>query len=84
MEGTICNKTKPKKIVCNVCGQLLQEETQQIAEKDWLTVEKSWGYFSDKDREKHRFCVCEDCYDKWVKSFSVPVEVSEETELLLI
>lgn len=84
MERTICNKTKPKKIVCNVCGQLLCEETQRIAEKDWLTVEKSWGYFSDKDGERHRFCICEECYDKWVKNFSIPVEVSEETELLLL
>ena len=84
MKETVCNKKNPETIVCNVCGQLLQEDGQQIAEKDWLTVQKSWGYFSNKDREKHRFCVCEACYDKWIAGFSVPVEVSEETELLLL
>ena len=84
MKETVCNKKNPKTIVCNVCGQLLQEDEQQTAQKDWLTVQKSWGYFSNKDREKHRFCICEDCYDKWVSEFLIPVEVSEETELLLL
>ena len=84
MKETVCNKKNPKTSVCNVCGQLLQEDEQQTAQKDWLTVQKSWGYFSNKDGVKHCFCVCEACYDKWVAGFSVPVEVSEETELLLL
>lgn len=84
MKETACNKKNQETIICNVCGELLQEDGQQTTEKDWLTVQKSWGYFSNKDREKHRFCVCEACYDKWIAGFSVPVKVSEETELLLL
>lgn len=80
MKRTVYHK---KKIVCNVCGQVLCEETQKIPEKDWLTVQKSWGYFSEKDGKCHEFCVCEKCYDKWIETFSIPVEVSDETELLL-
>lgn len=84
MKKTIWNEKKQDKIVCNVCGQILQENEQQTAEKDWLMVKKSWGYFSEKDGIRHDFCVCESCYDKWVAGFSIPVEVSEETELLLL
>lgn len=84
MKRTIYNEKNQKTIVCNVCGQILQENGQQIAEKDWLTVKKSWGYFSEKDGKNHAFCVCENCYDKWVADFLVPVEVSDETELLLL
>ena len=84
MKETVCNKKNQETIICNVCGQLLQEDEQKTAQKDWLTVQKSWGYFSNKDGMKHRFCVCEDCYDKWVAGFLLPVEVSEETELLLL
>ncbi len=83
MDKTI-RREKQKKLVCNLCGQILWEETQRIAKKDWLAVDKSWGYFSNKDGKKHRFCICEECYDKWVESFFIPVEVSDETELLLL
>lgn len=79
---TLYNKKRLKTIVCNLCGEILQEEGKRTAEKDWLVVQKSWGYFSGKDREKHSFCICESCYDHWTAGFSVPVEVREETELL--
>ena len=40
------------------------------------------GYFSRKDGLRHRFDLCEDCYDKWIHTFAVPVEEMPETELL--
>ena len=41
-----------------------------------------WGYFSEKDGEVHDFDLCESCYDKWIGSFRIPVEVKRENELL--
>ena len=47
-----------------------------------LSVEKAWGYFSEKDGEVHSFDLCEKCYDRLVNQFEIPVTVKKQTELL--
>ena len=42
--------------------------------QDALSVEKRWGYFSEKDNEVHAFDICESCYDEWTSTFLIPVE----------
>ena len=37
----------------------------------------SWGYFSKKDGETHSFDLCEECYDKWIGGFQIPVGIQE-------
>lgn len=54
---------------CNLCGRGIPND------KDFLQINKNWGYFSKHDLEQHRFVLCEDCYDKLVNSFVIPVEV---------
>ena len=57
------------KKVCNKCGR-------EITNEDILEVEKRWGYFSNnKDNEVHSFDLCEKCYDEFVSTFLVPVEI---------
>ena len=63
---------------CNCCGKMLLSRTEQ----DVLTVEKRWGYFSEKDGEIHRFCLCESCYDRILAEFCIPVEVEATQEYL--
>ena len=46
-----------------------------------FTVDYTFGYFSRKDGTRHRFDLCEDCYDKMIGQFEIPVEEDEETEL---
>ena len=41
-----------------------------------------WGYFSAKDGERHTFCLCEECYDRMVSAFKIPVTIEEKTELI--
>lgn len=65
------------KIICNQCGKEI-EVVNGIAKEEVLTVEKQWGYFSDKDNEFHQFDLCEDCYDKLISSFKIPVEIEPE------
>lgn len=65
------------KIVCNQCGKEI-EVVNGIAKEEVLTVEKQWGYFSDKDTELHQFDMCEECYDKLISSFRIPVEIRPE------
>jgi hypothetical protein len=68
-------------IVCNICGKTIQVQNN-IPREDFIEIKKSWGYFSDKDGTKWSFNVCEDCADRLAEQFVVPVEVTENKELL--
>ena len=73
--------TEQEYTICNGCGnQVKTGGAPPYAEG--LSVTKTWGYFSGKDGERHRFFLCEKCYDRLTKTFAVPVEIEEETELL--
>lgn len=68
---------QPVKLLCNICGKELKTENG-ILKEDCVTVEKEWGYFSGKDLEVHKFCICEACYDAMIKNFNVPVAIEEQ------
>ncbi|MCI9137112.1 MAG: hypothetical protein HFH48_06055 [Lachnospiraceae bacterium] len=74
-------KTEKQEIVCNCCKKIMGR-TDKIPVVEYLHVEKEWGYFSEKDGEKQEFDICESCYDKWVKSFQIPIVSKEVTELV--
>ena len=65
---------KDQKIYCNCCGKMIC----LLSEKDhasFLTVEKEWGYFSDKkDGRIHRMDICE--------KFVIPPEEKQVTEFV--
>lgn len=62
------------KIICNKCGKEILINNE-IAEGDVLCVQKRWGYFSEKDNERHSFDLCEECYDEWIATFQIPIEI---------
>jgi len=72
---------KTERVVCNGCGRDMEVENGILMEgcfhSDWM-----FGYFSRKDREKHNFDLCEDCYDKIVAQFKIAPEIVVVTELL--
>ena len=68
-------------VVCNVCGKVLKSENG-ILKEDAFEAVKEWGYFSKKDLEVHKFVMCEECYDSFVKSFAVPVTVEQKQEVM--
>lgn len=68
-------------VICNGCGKIIPVE-KGIAAEDYISVQKIWGYFSNKDGEYHSWELCEQCYDRIVKQFSVPFEKKAEKELL--
>ena len=68
-------------IICNKCGKEIVVRNG-ITQEETFHGEMRWGYFSNKDGERHTFDLCEACYDEWVRSFLVPVEIEEENELL--
>ena len=69
---------KDQKIYCNCCGKRILSRMEQ----DVVTVEQRWGYFSEKDGEIHRFCICESCYDRIRAGFQIPVEIVTAQEYL--
>ncbi len=62
------------KIICNKCGKEIVVKNG-MAKEDTLSVQKRWGYFSEKDNEVHAFDLCEACYDELVSKFRIPVEI---------
>ena len=62
------------KIICNKCGKEIPVINGR-AEEGVFSVDYTWGYFSEKDGEKHSFDLCETCYDELLRSFMVPAEI---------
>ena len=61
-----------KKIVCNKCGREIPFD-KSGPQEDFLSEEKRWGYFSDKDNQVDCFDLCEKCYDEFVSTFVIPI-----------
>ena len=68
------NSHSESEIYCNCFGKPIMKTALRNVPMDYLHIEKSWGYFSSKDLTRQVFNVCEQCYDKWVSSFNIPVE----------
>ena len=63
-------------IICNQCGKEIRVVNGR-PEEGVLSVDHTWGYFSEKDGERHSFDLCESCYDKLLASFKIPADVRE-------
>ena len=72
---------KLTQVICNGCGRELKVE-KEILREGSFSADVRFGYFSRKDGLRHKFDLCEDCYDKWISSFAIPVEEITETEML--
>lgn len=81
MKKLVVHKTVSKRICCNVCGKQLKIE-HGILKEDVFEARKEWGYFSKRDLEVHSFNICEDCYDKLIQTFAIPVEISSKSEAM--
>ena len=64
-------------VYCNCCGSKITNIEGKVTKKDYLHIEKQWGYFSERDMEGHIFNICETCYNKWIGSFTIPVDTIE-------
>ena len=70
-----------KKIICNKCGREIPA-VDGCPRGGVFSVDYTWGYFSEKDGETHRFCICESCYDRIRAGFQIPVEIETAQEYL--
>lgn len=74
-------ETKNMRVICNCCEKEIKTENG-IEMEGVMHINKEWGYFSKKDGEMHRFDMCEECYDKLIKSFKIPISIVRKTEML--
>ncbi len=74
------NERQLEEVVCNKCGRYLRVENG-ILKEGCFGADAVFGYFSKKDGIRHRFDLCEACYDAFVGDFSLPVCETEEKEL---
>lgn len=72
---------KNNKIFCNHCGKEIRQQ-EDIVQEGYFSADVTFGYFSNKDGLRHRWDLCESCYDALTDSFQIPVEESEESELV--
>lgn len=68
-------------VCCNKCGRELKVE-RGIIQEGVFPVEIAWGYFSSKDGKRHKFDLCEQCYDEFVNGFVIGIDVSDENEMI--
>lgn len=69
------------RIFCNQCGKELKLE-EEIVREGYFSADVTFGYFSNKDGLRHRWDLCEECYDVLIRSFRIPVEESERNEMV--
>lgn len=70
-----------KSVICNQCRKELIVENG-IVKEGCFVGNVQFGFFSNKDGKRHSFDLCEECYDKMIKGFAIPVEEEEVLELL--
>ena len=69
------------RVVCNQCKKEMKVENGYLKE-GCFSADVTFGYFSHKDGTRQHFDLCEECYDRLVEQFQVPVEESQSTELV--
>lgn len=72
--------TQLTEVVCNKCGRPMKVE-KGILKEGCFSADILFGYFSKKDGSRHKFDLCEACYDEMIASFQIPVKETEEKEL---
>lgn len=70
-----------KQVICNKCKKELKLENGYLKEA-CFTADSVFGYFSHRDGIRHRFDLCEECYDNMIAEFRIPVDELPENELL--
>lgn len=74
-------ETQLVKAVCNCCGKELLVENGFLRE-ECVHMSHDFGFFGKRDGISHTFDLCEECYEKIIAGFMVPVETKEREELI--
>ncbi len=76
----LIERKKVRYIICNQCGENI--EIKQY--KDFLNINKTWGYNSNYDNENHEFELCENCYKELLDNFKIQPKVTRKKKFLCL
>ncbi len=65
-------KQELDEVICNLCGDHIKKDAFGNFE-DYLEINKTWGYASNRDGETHRIDICQKCFEKLIQQFKLPV-----------
>ena len=68
-------------VICNQCGKKMNVE-EGILKEGCFHSDHAFDYFSNKDGCIYSIDLCEECFDRWIRGFKHPVQVSETKEFL--
>lgn len=77
LEEVVIQESHVDQIICNCCGEPINK--YQIFTNDYISFQKQWGYNSDYDNKKHKFDICQNCYQKIISNFKIPIEINDST-----
>jgi hypothetical protein len=75
-------------VICDRCGEAVKkvneggwqptDETHgrwtEPHFEEYVVIEQHWGYYSNKDGQRHRIVICEPCYDTLFSDIGISVE----------
>lgn len=70
-----------QKVICNRCEKKLVVENGMLKDSAYEGIQ-TFGYFSERDGVTHRFDLCEECYNEWIRMFRIPVSETENPEMI--
>ena len=67
-----------QKIQCNKCGITLKHlvDRKQMTMDEVVSIEHTFGYFSQHDGQNVKIDVCESCFFKFVESCKIPPTIT--------
>ena len=78
---TIIEENKLLEARCNQCGKPMHVENGFLKE-GCFHGENVFGYFSTRDGSRHSWDMCEECYNRLIQGFVIPVDETESNEYL--
>ncbi|MBQ8527332.1 MAG: hypothetical protein IJ429_02550 [Lachnospiraceae bacterium] len=70
-----------QQMVCNRCEKKLFVDNGLLKDSAY-EGSQTFGYFSKRDGVTHRFDLCEECYEEWIRMFRIPVSETENAEII--
>lgn len=68
-EKKVVEVDKITDILCNKCDKSVCPESKNLKWSEGCNIRIGFKYGSNRDGEVHKFDLCDNCYDEFIKSF---------------
>lgn len=73
-------KTKVKYVICNNCGENIDVKKY----RDFLSINKVWGYNSNYDNEVHHIEICQECYYNFISQLKIKPKITKRKKFICL